>query len=243
MAENHLGRKLEDIGEFTNAADELISSKFILAEKRISDLLKSIAKNRALMDLFSEALSGYNYSVEFNRSKTAKKGKPKLVLPVNQARKMAYVFCLLMEFDTGKRNLKDFLDEYYYLPQPNDSMALFAQDMIVVFKDVTTYLYLNGIDTLLDNEEIDYSLRKTVGGVLEKMNAIITRTTVIGTDTKRDLFIILSAIENAMTPNKADCLQALVIGLEFIISHTEIAQAFSTPLIELKSMLRTADLY
>ncbi len=241
-SKRNASHKPEDIAGFKSAADELISSKYILAEKRISELLKTIADNSELFDLFKTALSGYNYSVEFNKSRTAKKGKPVLVLPSNQARKIAYVFCLLMEFDTGKRSLKDFLDEYYFHPQPNRSFTAFAQDMITVFKEVTEYLYINGIDTLLDNEEIDYSLRKQVGGVLENMNSLITQSPVIGIDTKRDLFVILSAIENALTPNKASCLKALIIGLEHIIRETELFQKFSPFLIELKSMLLAADL-
>ena len=225
--------KPEDLAGFKAAADELMSSKYILAEKRISDLLKTIATNSELLDLFRTALSGYNYSVE---------GKPKLVLPKNQARKIAYIFCLLMEFDTGKRSLKDFLDTYYYMPQPNASLALWTKDMITVFKDVTEYLYVNGIETLLDNEEIDYSLRRQVGEILENMNALLVRSSSVGADTKRDLFVILSAVENSLTPNKADVLKALIIGLEHVARETEIYQSFAPYLIELKSALLSADL-
>ena len=234
--------KPEDLAGFKAAADELMSSKYILAEKRISDLLKTIATNSELLDLFRTALSGYNYSVEFNKSRTSSKGKPKLVLPKNQARKIAYIFCLLMEFDTGKRSLKDFLDTYYYMPQPNASLALWTKDMITVFKDVTEYLYVNGIETLLDNEEIDYSLRRQVGEILENMNALLVRSSSVGADTKRDLFVILSAVENSLTPNKADVLKALTIGLEHVARETEIYQSFAPYLIELKSALLSADL-
>ena len=91
--------KAEDLASFKSAADELLSCKFILAEKRISELLKTIAANKELVELFKTALSGYNYAVEFNKSRVASKGKVRLELPKNQARKIAYVFCLLMEFD------------------------------------------------------------------------------------------------------------------------------------------------
>ena len=234
--------KAEDLASFKSAADELLSCKFILAEKRISELLKTIAANKELVELFKTALSGYNYAVEFNKSRVASKGKVRLELPKNQARKIAYVFCLLMEFDTGKRNLKDFLDAYYYMPQPNDSLSLWTHDMITVFKDVTEYLYLSGIETLLDNEEIDYSLRRQVGETLENINALIMRTASLGTDTKQDLFIVLSAIENSLTPNKADALKALIIGLEHIVRETDLFQTFSPYMIELKSALLAADL-
>ena len=234
--------KPEDIASFKAAADELIGSKYILAEKRISDLLKTIAENAGLLNLFKTALQGYNYSVEFNKSRVASKGKVRLVLPKNQARKIAYVFCLLMEFDTKKRSLKQFLDEYYCMPQPNASLALWTKDMITVFKEVTEYLYLNGIETLLDDEDVNYSLRRQVGEILENINALIVRSTEIGTDTKRDLFVVLSAIENSLTPTKADNLGALIVGLRYIIEQTGIAEQFSAYMIELKSSLMAADL-
>ena len=44
--------KPEDIASFKAAADELIGSKYILAEKRISELLKTIAENPGLISLF-----------------------------------------------------------------------------------------------------------------------------------------------------------------------------------------------
>lgn len=243
MAEYTSGlHKAEDLASFKSAADELLSCKFILAEKRISELLKTIAANKELVELFKTALSGYNYAVEFNRSRVANKGKIRLELPKNQARKIAYVFCLLMEFDTGKRNLKDFLDTYYYMPQPNDSLSLWTHDMITVLKDVTEYLYLSGIETLLDNEDIDYSLRRQVGETLENINALIVRSASLGTDTKQDLFIVLSAIENSLTPNKADVLKALIVGLEHIVRETDLFQSFSPYMIELKSALLAADL-
>ncbi len=234
--------KPEDIASFKAAADDLIGSKYILAEKRISELLKTIAENPGLISLFKTALSGYNYSVEFNKSRVANKGKIRLVLPKNQARKIAYVFCLLVEFDTKKRSLKQFLDEYYFMPQPNASLALWTKDMIATFKDVTEYLYLNGIETLLDDEDINYSLRRQVGEILENFNSLIVRSTELGADTKRDLFVVLSAIENSLTPTKADALNALIIGLHHMVNETEIAQQFSPYMIELKSALMAADL-
>ena len=49
--------------------------------------------------------------------------------------------------------------------------------MIATFKDVTEYLYLNGIETLLDDEDINYSLRRQVGEILENFNSLIVRST------------------------------------------------------------------
>ena len=94
----------------------------------------------------------------------------------------------------------------------------------------------------LDDEDVNYSLRRQVGEILENINALIVRSTEIGTDTKRDLFVVLSAIENSLTPTKADNLGALIVGLRYIIEQTGIAEQFSAYMIELKSSLMAADL-
>ena len=81
--------KPEDIASFKAAADDLIGSKYILAEKRISELLKTIAENPGLISLFKTALSGYNYSVEFNKWQI--KAKSALFFPkIRQERSRTY---------------------------------------------------------------------------------------------------------------------------------------------------------
>ena len=235
-------KNVSDIAEFSSAMDDLITSKFILAEKRISSVLQTIANNADLYDLFKQALNGYNYSVEFSKSRTSDKGRPKLVLPQNQARKIAYVFCLLMEIDTGKRGLKDLLDEYYFLPRPNQSFMLFASEMLEPFKEITEYLYVNGISSLVDEEEIGYSLRREANEILSNIKSIINQTQMVGTDTKRDLFILLAGIENAITPNKADLVKALLIGFNYAISQTQLYDLVHDYVMALKSLLSTADI-
>ena len=232
---------VNDIADFSSAMDDLITSKFILAEKRISTVLQTIAGNPALYDLFRQALVGYNYAVEFSKSRSSERGRPKLVLPQNQARKIAYVFCLLMEIDTGKRSLKNFLDEYFFLPRPNQSFTLFASDMLEPFKEITEYLYVNGISSLVDEEEIGYSLRREANEILSGIKEIISRTQMVGTDTKRDLFIILAGIENAITPNKADLVKALLIGFNYTVAQSQIYDLVHDHVVALKALLSDAD--
>ena len=103
----------DGLDAFIAACDDLMSTKFLLAERKISALLATIAASERLYGLFKQALNGYNRQVEWKKSIVTVGGRSKLVLPQTQSRLLAYAFCLLMEIDTGKKSLRLLLDEYF----------------------------------------------------------------------------------------------------------------------------------
>ena len=103
----------EDVKAFVTACDSMCDAKFLLSERKISDLMRTIATYPRIYDIFRTALKGYNRQAEFLKSQTKVGGRSKLVPPQNQTKLIAYVFCLLLEIDSGKRVLRDFLDEYF----------------------------------------------------------------------------------------------------------------------------------
>ena len=149
---------------------------------------------------------------------------------------------MLLQIDTGKISFKDFLDTYFFLPRPNQSFSFFASEMLEPFKEITEYLYVNGISTLLDEEDIGYPLRREANGILAEMKNVIGSSQEVGTDTRRDLFVMLDAIESAITPNKADLLKALITGFSYAIAQTQIYDRLHDYVVALKSLLSTADI-
>lgn len=202
----------EAIRAFVAACNNMCDAKFILSERRISELLGTIAAYPRIYTIFKDALGGYNFRAEFHKSRQKVGTRGKLVPPQNQTRFIAYVFCILLEIDTGKRNLREFLDEYFFHTNPNEEFAFFCSALIVPFRDVTEYVYYNGAESYLEDEAVDLPLRDAVKSLLEEMNTLVSQSTAITNDKKQELYTIARAVETALTPNRIDLIKPLLLG-------------------------------
>ena len=127
------------------ACDELINAKVILAETKVSVLLQKIAESKKAYSLLDDVLKGFDFNYEFTLAKRRNAvGAYTLVLPSDDRRLAALVFCLLLEFDTTSCDLQSFLDVYYYGDTPANEFAMFVRDMIVPFKQAISSLYYDG---------------------------------------------------------------------------------------------------
>jgi hypothetical protein len=158
----------KDLQDFCLKCDALTASKLILADKKITDLLKTLASSKDLCALLEYCLKDYNYKIEFLKSKRpddAKKGKFVLSLPQGKDL-IAYVFCLLCEFENKEKDLTEFLTEFYdYDELLAGGYLNFCNKVIKPFKETVLQLCSENDD---ETEEPQYKLK---GETLEISNA------------------------------------------------------------------------
>ena len=118
------------LGEFLSACDSLKNCKYVLAESKITALLKSIADNKQLYTMFASALYGFDYSKTFSTS--IHNGS--FILPADNKKAIALVFRILLDIDNGKIELRKFLEAYFYSPMINESYARFCLEVITPFR-------------------------------------------------------------------------------------------------------------
>ena len=133
--------KKGNMDRFFVACDELINGKFILADSKIGELLRAVATCDDLMGLFSAVTKGFDYQAAkrtYLRSpESTRTARGEAYLPADETELLAFVFCLLVEFDSGSLKLNDFLLRYFYEDGSyTASFALFAQRVIRPFRDV-----------------------------------------------------------------------------------------------------------
>ena len=130
-----------EIAYFTDSVNTLIEGKLILIDKHIAQVLKCVATSPTLCRTLSETLQTMSYVTEFSRARvtwTRSDGvvESSLKLPVDRNRLFAFVVCLLMEVDSGRRNILEFLKEYYNEPDTDLSYVKFAEEVLKPFKKV-----------------------------------------------------------------------------------------------------------
>lgn len=142
----------ESFEEFLTACDDLINSKYILAEGKISALLQKIAISKPTYALFETALKGFDFNYEFKQAKrrTANGGET-VVMPLSARKTAALVFCLLLDFDTRRYPLRNFLHAFFYSDNPNWEYSAFVKDVLVPFREAVQAIYEGRADE--DDEE------------------------------------------------------------------------------------------
>lgn len=234
----------EPIKAFIDACNVMCEAKYLLSERKISNLMKTIATYPRLYTVFKDALAGYNSKAEFRKSQVRVGVRGKFVPPQNQTKFLAYVFCILLDIDGGRVKLREFLDEYFYNTNPNEEFAFFCSALIVPFRDVTEYVYYNGADSYLEDDgAVDGTLRDSVKQLLQEMNTAVSESTVITMATKQDLFLIARAIESAMTPNRIDLIKPLLTGYKNTVNACLIREKLTPYLDKLYKLFIVSEIF
>lgn len=144
--------KAKGFGDFITACDELRSCKYILAENKIAALLKAIADNKQLYSMFAASLYNFDYQATFDECVMGNC----FSLPSEPQKVVALVFRILVDLDSGKMLLQNFLEAYFYGESINDAYARFGLEIIAPFE---TYCRLYFAQT---NEE-------TISGVFAEL--------------------------------------------------------------------------
>lgn len=133
---------LVSINAFMNSCDDLINGKFIFAGNKVANILKAINESPELYEVISECLKDFNYEREFGRAKIklpTKKGTFKM--PEENTSKIPLVFCMLVEIQDNKIDLKQFLADYFDTDEEKSQFENFAEQVIIPFKNAIAYLF------------------------------------------------------------------------------------------------------
>lgn len=135
--------RLTKIGRFISACDELVGGTYMNAETNISEVLKALAASEDLKGLFSAVTQEFDYHGSksyYLRTPEGKRGAA--YIPTDRVEALAFVFCLLVEIDSGKLRFNDLLLRYFYVDGSfTASYSLFADKIVRPFRDIVKEAY------------------------------------------------------------------------------------------------------
>ncbi len=235
----------QKLKEFFAACNEMIDGRFILSDVKVAKILKAIAGCKTLYDLFAKCLLNFNFDREFKNAKTTSKiNGGYFVLPSEEKKIIAMVFCFLLDVDNKKINLQNFINENFYNPDGyNISYSNFAMNVLIPFKNsVLNELNCNEngvvVDSNVEDEEVEdeeETEEETETQVSEdntrELNILFANLRIalneLYSATKRqarlkeDLFdelkIIMNAFHEAINIRNLKIINALMIPLEYIL--------------------------
>lgn len=146
----------EELDAFIERADEFIDSKYILADIKIVNLLKTIAQSDILVALFKNCLTDFDYQSAQKKylvkSQYLSVDKGEFVMPPNSRELLAFVFNLLMDFDAKRLDLSEFISKYFFVDGSfSSSYDAFINSMIKPFRNSVKMLIESVIDGRLQS--------------------------------------------------------------------------------------------
>lgn len=230
---------------FTSRCDELISAGYILADKKISNLLKCIVTNGEIVELMEECLTDFNYEVEFLKARsqcqiTGNSNRFRLNLPAEKKKFVAFVLCMLSEFDSGTKDLHRFLLDYYFVDDGSMFSCYneFCQSVIKPFKRYVEVL-IRDMDDDVDRSEASERAEKyfsaepleLTSAMIEELMLVIQELTQkiaseasLNLTKKQEMMSITEGLSNAIITKDARLIKILWIGFKNTFKQVKAAQ-------------------
>ena len=118
------------IDDFLNAVSSTLESKYILIDRKISDILYSIANTKDVYNVIAKCMINFDFIQAW---KTAVKSNF-IKLPQKTDDRIAFIFCFLSNIDDKNLDITMVLDKYFSYDSETKPFELFCKNIIVEFK-------------------------------------------------------------------------------------------------------------
>lgn len=227
----------KQVTDFLNKCEEIRKCKFIMATTKIKDLLKSIVNSAELYELFNTVVSKFDYNEAKHRylvdGNNGMYSNSYVVLPDTVGERLAFIFCLLVEFDRDEINFNSFLQRYY----PKDgsyyaSYHAFCDDIIVSLENIIKDVFsgeLNEEEPVVPQQPVLIAEVKPDAELASKISYItlliaresdfVTNST-LPEDDKEAALKILGQLTVAVKACDKEQVEALVCGYNYFVSYS-----------------------
>jgi hypothetical protein len=225
------------IKQFLDKCEELKNCKFIMATTKIKDLLKSIVNSQDLYELFNTVSANFDYIASKPKCMVSATdgviNRSYLALPETVGDRLAFIFCLLVEFDRDTINFNEFLRTYfsedgsYYA-----SFHAFCDTVIGSLEQMVREVFTDELkeeETIQPNMDVSpqinslpdpkaASMISAIEMMIAEERAYIEQS-AIPEDDKGTAYNILEEIFNAVKAGNVNLINALVCGYNYYILY------------------------
>lgn len=203
-----------------DAADDLIAAQYLLAESKISALLQKIAASSKAYELFEKALEGFDFSLTFDAALSRNAlGVPTLTMPSDPKTAAAFAFCILLDIDTGRCALGDFLHAYFYRENATSEFALFLKNIAEPFKAAIVALSSGGEREEPSGEENSEKIKEIftdVKAVSDKISA-----TALDEHERGEADFAVGELSKALSDGSGDGIRLAYVALKNTVANTK----------------------
>ena len=213
----------EQVLSFLEKCEELKSCKFIMATTKIKDLLKCIVNCPELYRLFETVTRKFDYNAAKEQCLISVDDgvlpQSYVMLPQTVGARLAFIFCLLVEFDKNTLNFNDFLRKYFaYDGSYFASYQAFCNIIIKGLQDCVSQVFKEQLDALPETAPDTHAaeVASALGVALSQEMDFIVNCGIPEED-KQNGAKILSQLAKALEKGDEELIDALVCGYNYFV--------------------------
>lgn len=228
----------EQVLEFLERCDELTKCKFIMATTKIKDLLKCIVNSPDLYKLFDTVTKDYNYIEQKAQCLIRDShNSGKVVLPQTVGQRLAFIFCLLVEFDRDTLNLNDFLEAYFREDGSYfESYRAFCNTIIVSLEDLIKQVFkeqLGDTSTESSKSVVNSDKAKLISSIALTIEAEKQFILASAPKEEKEAAVrMLNALMSAVKSENEEMMDALICGYNYFVLYNRCVSDEVASLIE-----------
>lgn len=217
---------ISDLVEFNKICDEFIAGKYILADIKISALLKTIAEQEKIRNIVASCTEKFDFNSVYKKAVTEdKKGAKTLALPTDDNNLVAFIFGLLYRMDNKTIDLYTFLTDFFHEEEAEAGKEFinFTNNIIVPFKKSINNIYSSRHIVV---NSTDYQLNY-FNKIMSTIQLIIKNSDNyrLKINEKEEFTILLNALYLASENNDKKQVFALMVGIDYFTKINKRARS------------------
>ncbi len=219
-----------NIDNFLVSIDKMLSSKYILIDRRISDILLAIADTSAVYNLIAECMVNFDFMNEWQNATLSNIIK----FPVNEQKKISFIFCLLNNIDDRNLDATQVLDRFFSYDPMHSPYEIFCKTVIEEFKNlILKALGLSKTKQLGSNENLnkqmsfsdmsdfDDNYRLLIYKLGELIRLVSSMKKVKCVMEKNDLIAVISSFKQAAMDKRPEYLYSFAVTLSAVVGKNK----------------------
>ena len=237
----------QQVTVFLEKCEELKKCKFIMATTKIKDLLKCIVNSPQLYRLFDTVTKDFNYLDQKSKCliyvDDGLINRYCVMLPQTVGQRLAFIFCLLVEFDRGTINFNDFLQLYFQ--EDGSYFASYQAFCRVVISSLEEMIKQVFKEQLYSGESADGGKPGVASSANSERANLISAIGIAVAEEKRFIaeqpmskedkeggFKMLDELLNAVKYGNEPLIDALISGYNYFVLYHKCVSEQIAPLIE-----------
>lgn len=211
---------IQELKQFNTACDEFVLGKYILADMKISSILKLITENEKLTNIVNSCLLDYDFNAEYKKYAISNEYESRFTLPVEDKEVIGFVYNLLYKFQTKTMNFYEFITKFFAEETANEKTFIeFAKMVIIPFKTAINNLYTKRhilVETNDYKNNIYNKIMSTIKLILKSIDNY-----KLNMNQKEEFTMMLNSLYYASEKNDRKLVYSLMIGLDYFTKCTK----------------------
>lgn len=201
--------------------------KYVMSGNTISQLLKYVASQPALLGYIEKCNYGFRYAGELEEATSGGIFK----LPLGSRKIVALVTGLLFEFDRGSINMHNFIKKFYRSSDIDAAFDMFANSVIMpyalAFKSVLSgESDADNAEIVDDDKAVSSTVREQVLPVIIAFTEAVAADNNLSDEAREDYFVMLEGLYYAFELARAKMVKVVWTGLNAVMRDYKGANSY-----------------